>query len=902
MNTDKLVSFYQHPFESDNGHDYHTNIKTIFEFIKSGKYAIPHELATEIESRSDNNPEFVLQDFGKIVMQYQNALLTDPEAKQETTQKIKLSLPAFIPSGTFPKGKKKENLDKRSNYIAIDIDWEKQDKDWDCKATKQAMIQYAGYFRIIAISPSGKGLKCIVEHEEYDDHEAIFNAIKTDIENKFKVIVDPSGKNINRLCFLPFDQSAWYHEIPHGWFGGKDPRPVFNMPKLEPKEIILEPLKPKPKSPQAVDMRLFNSMMQWLESECVDITAEYHHWQNIAFALANSFGENGREYFHKISRHHHEYDTTKTNAKYDDALKSQRGAVSIASVILFAKEKGFNTRTPSIQHVGEFYEITKHGKVTLNEMRMYQIFKENGVCFFQFGNDKPILVRISENVCKVIDSEELRRMITQHINELNEEYDIKESLHNAVSKNSRERFGETKWHHFFTTIIDPQFMHDEPTVNYQYFKNGFVRITKDTRELIPYRNAPGLVWESWFTHHHAKSHNVRIMHPEDYRSSDWYKLFQLLCTNKETGELDEKRFLAFRWSNGLLCHNPKTTADRFLIHFCEDNIQWGHHGGGTCKTQVTKGGLEKLREVAMLKAKEAIGDKFAYQHVSHSTQIIHYGDVNLEFLQGKFMQENYENITDHLRIERKNQRVTFIPGEKLPRFVSTGNGVPSTKDTSARRRIYIMEIFSHFNDKYTPDMHFGRRFFDTWNGDEWSAFYNTYFECIQTLLQFNDMRALHNAKHDEKIKFPEYQSETLALNQFRTNTHPDWETFIMLCVKDNLELSEVEHENIQTLKNSFSMRYDSETQKVVMAIGSDDLFKLFKNWGSTIGSDVRNVRHQDISQWLQLTPAMLNDKMQSGWYWSNQTSWHYESIKSSYHDGKRIHMIIAKKSPTEKAP
>ena len=59
MNTDKLVSFYQHPFESDNGHDYHTNIKTIFEFIKSGKYAIPQELATEIESPTDKSSTLI---------------------------------------------------------------------------------------------------------------------------------------------------------------------------------------------------------------------------------------------------------------------------------------------------------------------------------------------------------------------------------------------------------------------------------------------------------------------------------------------------------------------------------------------------------------------------------------------------------------------------------------------------------------------------------------------------------------------------------------------------------------------------------------------------------------------------------------------------------------------------
>lgn len=46
---------------------------------------------------------------------------------------------------------------------------------------------------------------------------------------------------------------------------------------------------------------------QRIESGHVDITAGYDNWRDLGFALADGLGENGRDYFHRISRFNPDY-------------------------------------------------------------------------------------------------------------------------------------------------------------------------------------------------------------------------------------------------------------------------------------------------------------------------------------------------------------------------------------------------------------------------------------------------------------------------------------------------------------------------------------------------------------------------------------------------------------------
>lgn len=79
----------------------------------------------------------------------------------------------------------------------------------------------------------------------------------------------------------------------------------------------------------------------------IDITAGYNRWRNIAFGISLEIGEEGRSFFHDISRFNADYNHKECDKLYDDCIKrlnsnSNHSGISIASFFGYAKEAGVN--------------------------------------------------------------------------------------------------------------------------------------------------------------------------------------------------------------------------------------------------------------------------------------------------------------------------------------------------------------------------------------------------------------------------------------------------------------------------------------------------------------------------------------------------------------------------------
>ena len=70
----------------------------------------------------------------------------------------------------------------------------------------------------------------------------------------------------------------------------------------------------------------------------MDLTASYDNWLHVGFALANTFGENGRTFFHEISALSPKYDRKEADSKYSSCLRQGNGAVTIGTLFHPAKE------------------------------------------------------------------------------------------------------------------------------------------------------------------------------------------------------------------------------------------------------------------------------------------------------------------------------------------------------------------------------------------------------------------------------------------------------------------------------------------------------------------------------------------------------------------------------------
>jgi len=81
-----------------------------------------------------------------------------------------------------------------------------------------------------------------------------------------------------------------------------------------------------------------------IEASHTDITGSYADWRNIGFALADEFGEGGRDFFHRISKFYSKYSVTDCNRQFDQCVKAQGHGITIKTVFHLAKQAGIDVK------------------------------------------------------------------------------------------------------------------------------------------------------------------------------------------------------------------------------------------------------------------------------------------------------------------------------------------------------------------------------------------------------------------------------------------------------------------------------------------------------------------------------------------------------------------------------
>ena len=77
-----------------------------------------------------------------------------------------------------------------------------------------------------------------------------------------------------------------------------------------------------------------------IEARGIDIAPQYDTWVNIGFALSEGLGEGGRDFFHRLSRLHPDYDHSTTDKQFSNCLNGKGTGVTIASFFHHAALSG----------------------------------------------------------------------------------------------------------------------------------------------------------------------------------------------------------------------------------------------------------------------------------------------------------------------------------------------------------------------------------------------------------------------------------------------------------------------------------------------------------------------------------------------------------------------------------
>jgi hypothetical protein len=239
------------------------------------------------------------------VLHYRSLL---EQNKIKAAESAKKKLPLVTASGTF-KTRSISGLEKHSGFIAIDIDYGTL-RDRNIATIKEELSQDSLFYALF-YSCSGGGICGFVKINP-KAHQESFLYLSEHLYTRYGLNIDEKCKDVSRARFVSYDPDIYVNR-------DSQLSPITPLPKKE-----------RTKAPKYYHNDAdFNRILDDIAEQQVDLTVDYNDWIKCGFALVDAFGENGREYFHKVSENNADYDYDKADAKYDHLLKSKEGDITI---------------------------------------------------------------------------------------------------------------------------------------------------------------------------------------------------------------------------------------------------------------------------------------------------------------------------------------------------------------------------------------------------------------------------------------------------------------------------------------------------------------------------------------------------------------------------------------------
>jgi hypothetical protein len=224
---------------------------------------------------------------------------TDKEEKK----RLKAMLPAITPSGIFTE-RKRSALVEHSGLICLDIDLQDNTtiSNYDDLSTELIKLNNVAY---CGRSVSGTGLFVLIPIAYPERHESHFKALQLDFE-AFGIIIDEKCKDVCRLRGYSYDNGDYFN------FTATPYTKLMDTKQRKPKAVERRYTERHREPHNDVEL-----LIDKIVKTRTDITTDYNTWIALASAMASTFGERGRDYFHTISQYYPSYDTNETDRTYN---------------------------------------------------------------------------------------------------------------------------------------------------------------------------------------------------------------------------------------------------------------------------------------------------------------------------------------------------------------------------------------------------------------------------------------------------------------------------------------------------------------------------------------------------------------------------------------------------------
>ena len=356
-----------------------------------------------------------------------------------------------------------------------------------------------------------------------------------------------------------------------------------------------------------------------------------------------------------------------------------------------------------------FWQVKENGRISIQITELLEHLKRLGVFRFDL-KEGFAFVRIEGNIVEYVNIVKIQDVFFDSFTRARFEDNrttqkkVLEALYSQIDK-------------LFTNNIlarlrnetPPEFIKDTKTQAFLFFKNTCVEVTADKVTCKPYELLQGYVWKNNLINRDFEYLFKDFSQVEQIKSNDFAHFVWLVAGQ------DTERFLQLCCIIGYALHTYEFVK-RKAICFTDSSLSEGINNGRTGKTLLAKA-LGKIRAYTEIAGKDFRPDnKHKYQTCSLDTQIVCLNDLkspfNFEYL--------YNDITEGISVEKKNQ----TPFTIQPKIIITTNQPIITKGASDTDRIIEFEFSDYFSPEQTPQMVFGKYFFEEWDKKEWNDFDN----------------------------------------------------------------------------------------------------------------------------------------------------------------------------------
>lgn len=560
-------------------------------------------------------------------------------------------------------------------------------------------------------SPSGDGYKAVVKIpiSTSEEHSKRFEAFGSTYPSKY---FDIKNKDVSRACFESYDPQLYYNPDAEV-FQSIENDPHYDItqraaliPITDADKILDRLMKWWDKKFGFVEGSRNNNLLI-LAQNCNEFGLDFDYAYNYVLNnVVHGFKESELYNVFKSG-----YNRTEHGVKYfEDSNKLQSVRTSLSRQSIEQVAANYNIPLEVVEQIDGENKIkpfwVQERRIKIIPILFQQFLQGHGY-YKYYVDGASILVRAQSNILEIVSVEQIKDFVLNYLRDAGE-VDVWNYCAEASKIWSDQYFS-------MLDTINVELLKDTKSVAYVPFKNGVVKISKKSIELMSYVDIDGFIWKGQIV-------------PREYQKSDVNTDFKdfvaKICNN------DDNRIIGMESTLGYLIHGYKDKTHQKAIIFQDEAVD-DNPNGGSGKSLIVNA-LKHFKKVVVIDGKQFEPNKgdFIYQRVNLDTQILAFDDVKKNF--------NFESIfpliTEGITVNKKNKDEIFIGFDQSPKICITTNYVISGSGSSHERRRHELELHQYFNQSKTPLDEYGRLMFDSWAEKDWHKFDNYMIKNVQKFL------------------------------------------------------------------------------------------------------------------------------------------------------------------------